>query len=350
MNKPASFKLLKFKTWLTLADAAKHLSNICEGKVTEADILQLALDRHIKLSVKFINPVKATRGKVVGCEGTEWREIPSEVVDKLEEGMINNYTIKENGKVFELMSKDLGDGRFLNLNPGVITIPAGIFDLPMIGYSRIAVECKHQESIGGPAIDLGRHLPNADIDGVYAEDLDGSMFILQVSIDDIPDYPGSQAQLDKLINLIMHGGVSGEDAEELRAKYLDDSKKLLKHIASLPDSQTHFMADSLPEDSAFVIRTDALREFERINAGNELNINDDLSETERNTMLKLIIGMAIDAYGYDPDGKKNPATGNNNGSIKAALEKLGLSADEKTIKKYLNEAAARYPDAKPRKS
>lgn len=33
------------------------------------------------------------------------------------------------------------------------------------------------------------------------------------------------------------------------------------------------------------------------------------SETERNTMLKLIIGMAIDAYGYDPKSSHNKATG-----------------------------------------
>jgi hypothetical protein len=76
----------------------------------------------------------------------------------------------------------------------------------------------------------------------------------------------------------------------------------------------------------------------------------DLSETERNTMLKLILGMAIDSYGYDPAKTKNSATGNNSGSIKAALEKIGLSADEKTISKYLKTAAEQYPAAKPHKN
>ncbi|MEQ1637651.1 MAG: hypothetical protein ABL903_13250 [Methylococcales bacterium] len=75
----------------------------------------------------------------------------------------------------------------------------------------------------------------------------------------------------------------------------------------------------------------------------------ELKETERNTMLKLIIGMAIDAYGYDPNNNRNTATGGNKGSIKAGLEKVGLSADEKTIKKYLDDAAKQFPEAKPRK-
>lgn len=76
----------------------------------------------------------------------------------------------------------------------------------------------------------------------------------------------------------------------------------------------------------------------------------DLTEAERNTLLKLILGMAIDTYGYVPGATKNPATGNNRGSIKASLEKVGLSADQKTISKYLQEAIERYPDAKPPKS
>jgi hypothetical protein len=80
-----------------------------------------------------------------------------------------------------------------------------------------------------------------------------------------------------------------------------------------------------------------------------LTKNDDITESERQTMLKLIIGMAIDAYKYDPDAKRNPATGNNKCSIKAALERVGLSLTEKTISKYLEEAVERFPEAKLRK-
>jgi hypothetical protein len=68
-----------------------------------------------------------------------------------------------------------------------------------------------------------------------------------------------------------------------------------------------------------------------------------LSETERNTMLKLIIGMAIDAYGYAPEKTRNNVTGENNGSIKAALDKRGISIDADTIRKYLTEAKALLP-------
>lgn len=63
----------------------------------------------------------------------------------------------------------------------------------------------------------------------------------------------------------------------------------------------------------------------------------DMSETERNTMLKLIIGMAIDAYSYKLDSTRNPATGDKNG-ISAKLQTHGISISDDTIRKYLTEA------------
>jgi hypothetical protein len=73
------------------------------------------------------------------------------------------------------------------------------------------------------------------------------------------------------------------------------------------------------------------------------------SEIERAKMLSLILGMAIDAYGYDPQAKRNATTGDNNGSIAHRLPD-GLKVDSDTIRKYLTEAVSLYPDAKPRKS
>jgi hypothetical protein len=62
------------------------------------------------------------------------------------------------------------------------------------------------------------------------------------------------------------------------------------------------------------------------------------TDNERNTMLRLIIGMAMDAYGYNPNSTRNDATGTNNKSIKAGLERKGINMDDETIRKYLKEA------------
>ncbi|MGZ5009387.1 MAG: hypothetical protein ACXV74_00330 [Methylobacter sp.] len=62
-----------------------------------------------------------------------------------------------------------------------------------------------------------------------------------------------------------------------------------------------------------------------------------LTETERNTMLKLIIGMAIDAYGYDLTSNRNSLTGDKNG-LSAKLQRQGINISDDTIRKYLNQA------------
>lgn len=74
-----------------------------------------------------------------------------------------------------------------------------------------------------------------------------------------------------------------------------------------------------------------------------------LTETERGKLLTIVLGMAMDGYSYDPNEPRNTATGENKGSIKAALQRSGLDADKKTISRYLEEAAKLYPDAKPPK-
>lgn len=44
-------KLFKLKRWLTVADAAKHLSTVFGEEVTEADVFRFALEGTLKLSV-----------------------------------------------------------------------------------------------------------------------------------------------------------------------------------------------------------------------------------------------------------------------------------------------------------
>jgi hypothetical protein len=63
----------------------------------------------------------------------------------------------------------------------------------------------------------------------------------------------------------------------------------------------------------------------------ELPDGESLTTATRNSMLKLIIGMAIMGYRYDPRLDRNSATGD----IRGDLEKLGLGLKNETIGKYL---------------
>ncbi|PJD93237.1 MAG: hypothetical protein CK424_03360 [Legionella sp.] len=65
-----------------------------------------------------------------------------------------------------------------------------------------------------------------------------------------------------------------------------------------------------------------------------------IHEGERETSQRLILGMAMDKYNYDPYSESNKATGNGKESIAYGLDKQGLSLSDDTIRKYLNAAKA----------
>ena len=111
-------KLFKLKEWLTLADAALHLSIILGDDVREADVLRLALDGHLKLSARFVNHTRARRGRVVPLEEAETFE--------MRENFLTGKTIKA------IRGLQIREGEILELDNEIVTLE-GVWDLPMIG-------------------------------------------------------------------------------------------------------------------------------------------------------------------------------------------------------------------------
>lgn len=66
------------------------------------------------------------------------------------------------------------------------------------------------------------------------------------------------------------------------------------------------------------------------------------SETEKSTMLKIMLGMAMGAYQYNPLSDRNSATGSDKDSIEHDLKKCGLKVNNDTIRKHLDEARKRF--------
>ncbi len=64
-----------------------------------------------------------------------------------------------------------------------------------------------------------------------------------------------------------------------------------------------------------------------------------LAALERDSLLKLVIGMAIFGYKYDPRAERNKAVP----EIAEDLAKLGVSLDIGTVRKWLKEAAELVP-------
>lgn len=265
LNKPPCSKIFKLKKWLTLPDAAKHLSNICNEEITEADILRLALDGHLKLSVNFVNYTKARCGKVVGYEDVKWkiRIIPKYLIDK-----IPNFPDEAKGKPLRTMvSMQIDDTRFLNLSDEVTTIQ-GVWDLPMIGCEMLDIEHKYQVLTGGPVVTL------QILEGALVEGHDGVMCQLQARFND-SDLQDALGDLEESLKQHIANNDILEKEQEKALGLLETLKK--GNPEKKREAPDYYPAGSLPEDSVLVVRTESLREFEQLIADNE---------TEKSTATK----------------------------------------------------------------
>ncbi len=66
----------------------------------------------------------------------------------------------------------------------------------------------------------------------------------------------------------------------------------------------------------------------------------DLDGREKNSMLKLIVAMAIDGYRLDPSARRSEIPN----EIQGAADRLGLELSSNTIRKYLKQGAELLPE------
>ncbi len=196
-------RLLKLKEWLTLDDASRHLSTLYEEPITEADLLRLALDGHLTLSVQLVNHASAKIGKAVALESARIFEM-----------------LGMDGKPFLMVSGvNLDEGHVIDLEEKIVSI-SGIWDLTMRGAEHLDIEHKYQYLTNGP--------------GVTLESLEGT--------------------------IIRQGEVFAQIQEHFEKNEFFDKKNLNQprwHQAN------YYPAGSLPEDSVLVVRIEALEELKR---------------------------------------------------------------------------------------
>lgn len=274
-------KLLKFKSWLTLQDAANRLSISAGEPVSEADILRLGLDGHLKLSVHFVNHARARMGKVVPWSETRWSFAPPMFEgtegQALTEADIVSTTPEHLQKLWRetpiefrdkyrpfLMSLVIDETRFLNLASEVSTL-TDVWDLPMLGNEKLDVERAYQQLTGGPNVTL------AVLEGTFVSQGEDVICQLQESWDQNPFQRGSMAQLERLKAAIFERDMSKERADEALQAHKEDRTIFLENTRKRPESDRYDPADGLPEDAVLVVRTAALSELEnQFSAAEEL--------------------------------------------------------------------------------
>jgi hypothetical protein len=198
---PKTSKIFKLKKWLTIAEAARHLTGVCGEVVTGQDIFRLALDGHIELSINFLNPIPV---RFVSWVDTNLGELP--------EGFEEEDNLPH---IWATLDKTKDSLKFLkfeeNNSSNKSVYIRDIWDLP-IDFNEKVIQKKYQEIIGN----------------------------LTVKIDDS--------------NVILV-----ENYEFGQRCVLQSYRE----APVPPHNKTFHIAPDLPEDSIFVVTTSAIRKFEQ---------------------------------------------------------------------------------------
>lgn len=251
-------KLSQMKEWLTIQDAARHLSNSLSEVVSEADVLRLALDGHLKISVNFVNRVPACRGKIVPVNDSEYQAAPRLEITR---GKIQRY------KLPFLVSN--GRGKNVIELENVVFALAGVYDLPMIGFERQFIEQQYHNLTSictVPALEpCAIVVKHESLGGVLVECRDGTICQIQENFNNDNNQPGSIAQLPRLDEYVETEKSEGAQSILKLNKYEQDQKIFMGTNSSNHDHDNlnfYFCAFGMPADCVLVVRTEALRHLE----------------------------------------------------------------------------------------
>jgi hypothetical protein len=266
-------KLVKLKKWLTVPDAARHLSILFGEEVSEADVLRLALDGHLTLSVEFVNRATARCGKVIPLADAEIEEVPNLTGDGVVQLIKGGIA--------------LGNDRVFSYSRGIKEL-AGIWNLAMVGCERLDVKDKYQLLTGGPRVEL------ISLDGPFVYHTNGTW-----------------AQI----------------VEYYSQEKLSFSQNKFYSPRSNPDN--YHPAAHLPSDSVLVVLTSALQQLEAIISEPEPAIERPLARRERSTLLVIIAALAKVAR-IDVSKASSAAT-----SIESETALMGARVAARTIENHL---------------
>jgi|ETNmetMinimDraft_35_1059890.scaffolds.fasta_scaffold38263_2 hypothetical protein len=307
-------KLFKLREWLTLDEAAAHISNVLGESATVADLYRFALDGYLTLSVDFVNHASARKGKWLKTEQVEFKPIENDLFSG--EKLDIPFSMPANCEV------RVSEDDWIFLEKPVVSIN-GVWDLPMVGAEQLDIEHNYQQLTSGLEVTL------TTLDGVFVQQGD-VVCQLQANFDNNEYQKGSKAQQKVMERFFSTNDVAEDEANELRAKYKEDREDYLKSRKNKPIEDNYYPAGGLGEqDFVLVIRTEEVTRF--IQSLEDTSVLDKtLNSKERNSLL-VLIGALCKEVNIDPN-KRGVAP-----ALVEMTEILGAPLTDDTIRKILKQ-------------
>lgn len=304
-------KLFKLKEWLTLEETAEHLTAVLGEPILNKDILRLALDGHIQLSVNVINGMQVFKGKFISINEVKTVEL-SETFLSFIQGLPKSC---DHEPIKELVTSINLDGeKFIDLEDKVSSVD-GVWDIMMLAGGQLDIEHYYQSLIGGPEV------TSVAIDGAFVQRGDIVCQVLE-SFDENEYQSGSLAQQRKMEAFIATNNLSSDEIKKLKDDFNVKREEYLKLRKSKTDEQNYYPSGGLPSDGVLVVRTKAILDF--LNLLNEGN-DKPLVSKERNTLLIIIAALCKELkIDYTQRGITT--------AIQHLTEKIGASISDDTIR------------------
>ncbi len=126
-----------------------------------------------------------------------------------------------------------------------------------------------------------------------------------------------------------------------RGNHVGDWRSLYDDLKRVTDEQAEALKRIILQRDQTITELGIERDglLARLAEDEKLTRTESLGGKERESALKLIIGMAVAGYSYNPRAKRNDATAD----IVDDLDRLGIHLDSDTVRKWLKEGRALLP-------
>lgn len=323
-------KLFKLKSFFTLDEAIRYLSDSLEEPVSLSDIYRLAMDKHLTLSVRLINQAFAIKGQIVSGQDGDLVQLQTDLVTG--EALDEPYSvcIDDDAIPIDVNKWFLFDGK--------VHVVDGVWDLVMIGVESLEIERLYQNEVNGPDPVV------ADAQGLYLKQGDMVCRLQKESFDKTEEIlTDIQSGLEFILE---PKGISvddflARDSDNLYDDLTDDEVDNISFFLSLMRNQVDGIGNY--EDSCcladhscqYVIKTNELTRFVQSlqdEPPTAPQVEQTLSAKERNT-LHTFIGALLKEQDINPSGRGVTS------AIRLMTEKAGVPLSENTIRKILNQVS-----------
>lgn len=332
-------KILKLREWLTVEEAARRLSISTREEVSVADMLRLALDGHLTLSVHFVNHA---RGRPIKIKPLNSEASDSKINEHVQDFLRDNPQFQSSAEgltefhnFVRLYRGDLlPDGESVLIYEGdgqhPITLE-GVWDLLMLGAETLDVEHAYQLLTDGVPVEL------VCLGGPLVASPDRSQYF-QLLDSYKRDVPPSKKAVTGNPPLSKEGREAINRVNQILGASSDKTKQP-EHEFDWDYETVWYPAAGLPNGHTLVVRSLALRDLELKLLEPETEHEKPMHPTERRSVAQLMAALAA-ASGID---LSTPYAADETLRAVAATHGIELPSSPETVVKYLKLAAPYLP-------